>query len=216
MSRISAASSAVGRSPVGIEVVRGDHLDDLVLLGPPRRREEAGRGEVLRLALGLREHLVRDLLDDVLQEGVLAALGRARIGLHRDDLLAQQRGEQRLELVGVAPAERRQPELGERLAEHRGVLDDAPLLGAEPVEPRRDQRVQRLGHLERLDHAGRPVDVALLDEEAAVEQHPHGLDRVQRHALGAGEDAARADPRAGPGTRPVSSSLIACSESGSR
>ena len=34
-----------------------------------------------------------------------------------------------------------------------------------------------------------PVRRALLHEQAAVEQHPHGLDRVQRDAFGAGEDA---------------------------
>ncbi len=144
---------------------------------------------MLGLALGLRQHLVRDRLDDVLQEGVLAAFRRAGIGLHRDDLLAEQRGEERLQLLGIAPAERRQSELVERLAEHGGVLDDAPLLCAEPVEPCRDKSLKRLGHLERLDHAGRPVDMPFLDEEAAVEQHPHGLDRVQRHPLGPGEDA---------------------------
>ena len=170
---------------------------------------------MLGLALGLREHLVRDRLDDVLQEGVLAPFGRPRIGLHRDDLLAQERGEERFELLGVAAAERGQPELGERLAENGRVLDEAPLVGAEPVESCRDESLQGLGHLERLDHAGRPVDMAFLNEQPAVEQHPHGLDRVQRHSLRPGEDA-RPEILGQPGTRPVSRSLIACSESGSR
>ena len=70
-------------------VVRGDDLDDLVLLGAEGVREELRRGEVLRLALAARERFVCDALDDVLQERVLAALGRQRIGLDGEDLLAQ-------------------------------------------------------------------------------------------------------------------------------
>ena len=79
-----------------------------------------------------------------------------------------------------------------------GVLEQPPLLGGEPVEPRGDERVQRLGHVERLDRPGRPVDVAFAGEQAAVEQHPHRLDRVERNALGAGEDLAAQARRAGP------------------
>ena len=50
--------------------------------------------------------------------------------------------------------------------------------------------MQRLRHVERLDLACRAVDVALAREEAAVEEHPDRLDRVQRNALGAREDLA--------------------------
>jgi hypothetical protein len=49
--------------------------------------------------------------------------------------------------------------------------------------------VQRLGHLERVDLAGRPVDGPVADEQASIEQHPNRLDRVQRDALGPLEDA---------------------------
>ena len=73
---------------------------------------------------------------------------------------------------------------------------------SQPVEPRGDQRVQRLGHLERLDLAGQAVHVALAYEQPAVEEHPHGLDRVERHALGALEDALAelvGEARDGPG-----------------
>ena len=56
------------------------------------------------------------------------------------------------------------------------------------VEAGGDQRVKRFRHLERLDLADGPVDRAFLDERAAVEQHPHRLDCVERNALGAGED----------------------------
>jgi hypothetical protein len=63
-------------------------------------------------------------------------------------------------------------------------------------QPRRG--VQRLGHLERIDCAGRAVLVAVALEQPAIEQHPDGLDRVERDALGAVPDlGARLDRQAG-------------------
>src|SRR4029078_907157 len=53
---------------------------------------------------------------------------------------------------------------------------------------RGDHVMQRLGHVERGNLACRPVDGAVLDEVAAVEEHAHGLDGVERYALGTGED----------------------------
>jgi hypothetical protein len=49
--------------------------------------------------------------------------------------------------------------------------------------------VQRLGNLERRDGASWAVDGSVLREQPAVEEHPNSLDRVERHALGAVEDA---------------------------
>ena len=157
---------------VGIEVVGRYDFDDLILLRTPGRRQEPGSGQMLRLALLLRDRLVRDVLDDVLQERVLAALGRAWVGLDREDLLADERDEQRLELVVPLPGERDEAGLRERLAEHRPVLDEPPLGLRQAVQPGCDQGVERLGHLERLHGPSRPVDVALLREQPSVEQHP--------------------------------------------
>jgi hypothetical protein len=50
--------------------------------------------------------------------------------------------------------------------------------------------VQRLGNLERVDRAGRPVLVAVALEEPAVEQHANGLDGVERDAFCAVADHA--------------------------
>ena len=142
------------------------------------------------------------MLDDVLQERVLAALGRSRIGLDREDLLAEEAGEQGLELFIRQTGERLQPQLGEGLAEHGAVLDEPALVLGQAVEAGGDQGVQGLRHLERLDRPGGFVDVPLLHEEPSVEQHAHGLDRVQWHALGAGEDSlAQLVRQAGDETR---------------
>ena len=51
-----------------------------------------------------RERLVRDSPDEVLEEAVLAVLGRARVGLEREHLLPHERREQRLQLALRRPA----------------------------------------------------------------------------------------------------------------
>ena len=49
--------------------------------------------------------------------------------------------------------------------------------------------MQRLRDLELLDRPRQPIRGAFRCEQAAVEQHAHGLDRVQRDTLGTLEDA---------------------------
>ena len=46
-----------------------------------------------------------------------------------------------------------------------------------------------LRHLERLDGTGQTVTAVRSDEQPPIEQHAYGLDRVQRDALGALENA---------------------------
>ena len=173
---------------VGGKVVRCDHLDHFVLVGYERGAQVGGGSEMSGTALSLRERLVRDVAHEVLEEAVLAVLGRARVCLHAEHLLAGEGREQRLDL-DIGACERGERVFREGLAEHRGVLEQPPLLRGQAVEPSRDERVQRLRHLERLHRPGHSVCRAFLNEEPAVEQHPHGLDRVQRDALGAREDA---------------------------
>src|SRR4051794_14893217 len=139
-----------------------------------------------RVPLALRERLVRDVANEVLEKAVLAVLGRPRIRLDRDHLLARERREERLELALGEARDRDERTRHERLPYDRGVLQQAPLLGGQPVEARGDERVERLGYVERDDRARWPVEGAVLDERAAVEEHPHRLDRIQRNALGAG------------------------------
>jgi hypothetical protein len=104
---------------------------------------------VFGLALLLRERVVGDLPHKVLQEAVLAALGRPGVGLQREDLLAEQRLEQRLDLGFGQPRDARKTLLEERLAQNRPVLNHPSLVVRESVESRRDQGVQRLWHFER-------------------------------------------------------------------
>src|SRR5436190_11178226 len=137
-----------------------------------------------RSSLPSGEGLVGHVPDEVLQKAVLAVLGRAGIGLKRDDLLAHERMEQRVELRLAEPGEGRERRARERLAEHGSVLQQPSFLSRQTVEAGGYQRVKRFGYLERLDLADGSVDRAFLDERAAVEQHPHRLDCVERDALG--------------------------------
>ena len=88
-------------------------------------------------------------------------------------------------------AQGRDPGGGERLAEHRRVLEDRALDRAQLVETGGSQRVQRLGNVELANLADQHVPRAVLLEQPAVEEHPDRLDRIQRHALGLAEDPRR-------------------------
>ena len=170
--------------------MRRQHLDELVVIG--RRGLEVRRGgQVADAPLPLGQRVVGDSAHQILQEPVLAVLGGARVGLDRQHLLAHERRQHRVVERRIVVCERRERPLRERLAEHGAVLDDAALVGREPVQAGGDQRVQGLRHLQGVHGAGRPVDAPLLHQVAAVEQHAHGLDGVQRHALGAGQDLPR-------------------------
>ena len=183
-------------SLVGCDVMRCDDLDHIVFVAGERAAEVLGCGQMTGAPLTLGERLVGDVAHEVLEEGVLPVLGRAGLCLHAEHLLARKSREQRLDL-GVGACKRGQCVLREGLAQNGRVLEQLPLLGREAVEPGGDERVQRLRHFERLHRPRHPVGGAFLDKEAAVEQHAHGLDRVQRDAFGAREDAV-ADVRGKP------------------
>ena len=140
------------------------------------------------LPLLLRQRLVGDAPDEILEESVLAALGGAGVRVHAHDLLPHERAEEGLEFGVGEPADGHERLPREGLAEDGGVLDRAPLVMGEPVQAGGDEGMQRLRHVEPVDLARGPVEVALTLQESAVEQHPHRLHRVQRHAFRAGHD----------------------------
>ena len=136
----------------------------------------------------LRERLIGDVTHEVLEEAVLAVLRRRRVGLHAEDLLARKRAEERVELGLGDTSQDCERVACEGLAEDRRVLEQTALFRRQSVEARGDEPVQRLRHFERGNLAGRAVDRALLYQQASVEQHPHRLDRVQRHSFSPRED----------------------------
>ena len=87
--------------------MRGDHLDHLVFVLGESRAEVLRGSEVARPPFTLGERLVGDVAHEVLEESVLPVLGRARICLNAQHLLAHEGDEQRLD-VGVGTGQRRE------------------------------------------------------------------------------------------------------------
>ena len=90
----SAASELARVVGLGIELERreevgGDDLGELLVAVQPLLLEIGGRRQMPRLALLARERFVRNLAQEVLEKAVLPALGRAGVGLERQDLLPQ-------------------------------------------------------------------------------------------------------------------------------
>ena len=177
-----------GVGPVRFQVVGGHHLHDLLLLGTPRLLQVRRGRQVAEPPLVAGQGVVRDRAHEVLEEPVLAVLGRAGVRLDAQDLLAHQRRQDGLDVLLGEPGQCRQGRLRRRLAEHGGVLDQPALIRGQAVQPRRDERVERLWDLELLHRAGGPVLVALPHQQPPVQEHPDRLHRVQRDALGARED----------------------------
>ena len=98
---------------VGGQVMGGDHLDHLVLVGGEGSAQVGGGCEMPGATLSLRERLVGDMSDKVLEEPVLAVLGRAGICLDAQHLLP---------FVGDVLAERAQHDPGTRPFQRRRDL----------------------------------------------------------------------------------------------
>ena len=77
----------------------GDDLDELLVAVLPLLLEVSGRRQMPRLALFARERLVRHLAQEILEEAVLPALGRAGVDLKREDLLPHERRQQGVEIA---------------------------------------------------------------------------------------------------------------------
>src|SRR5207248_253380 len=83
--------------------------------------EVLGSREVLLASLPLRQRLVGNVAEQVLEERVLTLLGRARIRLQSQNFSPHHAGQERLHLLDFETAQRRQRLRGERLAEHGGT-----------------------------------------------------------------------------------------------
>ncbi len=103
----------------------------------------------------------------------------------------------------------------EALAQHRGIGHERPVVGRQPVEPRRDERRERLGDRERGQVADRPVD-AILEREPPSARSMRTVSTAYSGIPSARSTIARMAPSGSPGTRPARSARIAGSDSGSR
>ncbi len=170
--------------------MRSEYLGDVARLARPGVAQLRGRREVACLSCPPRQRPVGNRPQQRLQKYVLAALRGSVVVVARQDLLGDQAVQGHRHLGLGSAAERRRRGRGERLTEHRHVLDQRPLGLIEAVQARGDQRLQRLWHLEVADVAGHHVARALLHQQPAILQHPDRLDHVERDSLSALDDLA--------------------------
>jgi hypothetical protein len=86
---------------------------------------------------------------------------RARVGVDGDDLRADQGSDDRVEFHVSESGQRGKPGLGEALAQHGRVLEDAPFDEREPVQTSGDERMQCFRDLESVDRPAEPVLLVL-------------------------------------------------------
>ncbi len=159
------------------------------------------RGQMALAPVAQRQGPVRHLTDEPLEEPIAPDVGCPLIGLLDEELALDEPPEDRLDLLGRRRPDGRQRRRPECLAEHRRVADQSAIRRFEAVEPGCHEGLQRLRHGQAVEPAAdlvRPVDRL---ELAAVDEHPEGLDRIERHALGPVEDAFR-DVGREPGSEP--------------
>ncbi len=178
----------LGRERVSVHKVGGHDFDDFIVVCSPFALQVGRDREVLLFSLPLREAFVGDRTNEVLQEPVLTALGRARVELHRDDLFAHEAVQELVESVHIEADELGQRAAPEGLAENRRLLEQTPLIGREAVEARSNEGVKCVGDLEGRDRTDRLVTQALSHEQATVDEHAHGLDGIQGNPFRALKD----------------------------
>jgi hypothetical protein len=170
--------------------VRGDHLDDLVVVARPRVLEQSRDREVLRFAVTPRQRLVRDALHQGLEEPELPAFGRTLVRLDREELPTDEPLQRSAHRALVPAGQRREGVRRKGLAEDGGVLQQRPVLGREAVQARLDQCMERLGHVEVLDGTRGLETVPVATQQPSIEEHPDGLDGIERDPLRATADLA--------------------------
>ena len=142
-------------------------------------------------------------LDEVLEEAVLTALRRQRVGLDREISLRTSDARIGSSSASSRPVSADEAPQRERLAEH----GRRPGRAGAPPAPRPSSRAAMSacsvsGHLERLDLARRPVGVALADEQRRG-RAASAPSRPRRSGTPSARSRIRARSSSGrPGTRP--------------
>ena len=170
--------------------VGGDHLGHLRAFVGECGAKVRGGPQVPGLALGSGQGVIGDGSDERLGEDVLAAFGRELVGPDRQHLFSHKGTQQLLEQGTGSRSETASTALArEARAEHRALLYETALVWGEGVEARRDEGRQPRWDLEFAELADELEGaVARLLDDALVEKAPHGLDRIERDAVGAFHD----------------------------
>src|SRR5204863_10152131 len=118
-----------------------------------------------------------------LDERVLTTFGRQAIGTDGEDFASYELVDDRAHDVGRQPADGHQCVEREAAAEDGSVGDHPPRVRVERVQPRGEQRLQRVRDEQLTDVADEAIDTIDRLDDVPVDEHAHGLDGVQRHAL---------------------------------
>jgi hypothetical protein len=169
--------------PDGVEVVRRDHLGDLVGVQAGLLREVARGGEVLRLAVAAGEGLVGDALDECLEEPVLAPLGGAGVRVEEEKPLRTRvaRSPSTSSARGASAAS---PRAEKVLPSTEASWRRRRSVSGSPVDEACDQGVERLRDVEVAELAEDTVRALGGLEQSAVEQCANRFDRVEGNAVG--------------------------------
>ena len=197
LGRAPERDARLGGERIRLGRVRGQPLRREVVPGEPARElvgaqvlEVARGGEVADLAVPLRERVVGDLADERLDEGVLAAL---RASGDRRRGRAARAGRARAAAAPAPTRRRRRPprapgmlKLWPRTAASATQRRGRP--GPAPSRRAAMSAVSVSGTASVVEVPTGRYDPPSTHEPALREQHPHRLDGVQRHAVGARHD----------------------------
>ena len=168
------------------------HPGDLLVV---KRLEVACRSQVQPAAVASGEGRVGHFADDCLHEAELAALGRARIGGHHQQLPTNELAQQRLDDGALLAHDCRQRFQCEGLPEDRCTLRQGALLRRQRIEASADQCLKGLRH-RQLRQVADGLERHTISLEVTVgKEHADGLHRIQRDPLGAGQDPIRGNLR---------------------
>ena len=212
------AGECVGFGPLGRvrvrgQVMAGEGSRDLVGL---QALEEARRGEMAALAVGLGERVVGDLTDQCLDEGVLAALRTSWVGLECQQLAADEPTQSRLQLGRIHPGHGRESRRRETLAKDRSVRTRGsghPGRGCQG-----GSRSARSGFREQRGWSGRR-QVGRSHRRSSAAPRPRASGPFRPRTTGCRPRGRRwpcAADAGRPGTSPARSSRMAPGSSGSR
>ena len=176
--------------PVRLLEVPADRLVVLDRLADPAL-DPVGEASVQLRPRALQHPAVRRVADQPVVEPQ-RRLAEEPGGVGLDQLAAPQRFQPRVEIaLRLARQQVRDGRARELPPDDRGPLQHQAVLRAQPLDARREQRVDGRRHLEggEIDPGGPAI--ALPFEGAIVDQHAHQLAEEERIALAGGEHASR-------------------------
>src|SRR6266487_5862340 len=131
----------------------------------------------------LEQRLIGDLLSQGVLEGILDVGKEARLVEELGGLqMGESQTERRLRRLGNG-LEERQRHLG---ADDGGGLQELFLLRWQPVDTRRQDRLDRRGHLQALEGVAETIGTWLPDQHAGLDQGAHAL--LQKEGIAPGPD----------------------------